>query len=237
MSDLFDHDIDPQSDPTDPELILALSFDCYGTLIDWRGGARTACEEIPALEHADLNRLIEDWLAVDRELIADSYRPYRQILAEGITRAAGRQGIELDETSASKFGESQGNWPAFEDSAAALERLGQHYQLAIFSNVEESVLRQSMERLGNPFEAWVTADQVRSYKPARPHFHAGLEVLGLTQGHVLHCAQSLHHDIRPAKALGWNAAWVNREGEAAPTDVQPDFTVANMSELAKHMGA
>lgn len=236
MSDLFDHDIDPDSDPTDPELILALSFDCYGTLIDWRGGARAACESIPALDRCDHGRLIEDWLAFDRKLIAETYRPYRDILAEGITRAAHRQGVELDAPSAARFGESQGEWPAFDDSVVALERLGRHFQLAIFSNVEESVLRQSMERLGNPFEAWVTADQVRSYKPARPHFHAGLEVLGLTQGHVLHCAQSFHHDIRPAKALGWSAGWVNREGEPDPEDVQPDFTVPNLADLAKHMG-
>lgn len=225
-----------EGDPIDPERIYTITFDCYGTLIDWRRGAREVAAGLPAIEGCDLDRLIDDWQACDREITAGPYRPYGEVLAEGIRRAAARQGRELDGEQARAFARGQAQWPPFEESPDELARLVRHYQLCILSNVETAVLEASMEALGVGFECWVTAEEVRSYKPARAHFDRALEVLGLERGHVLHAAQSLHHDIAPAAAMGWNTAWIDRLGEGPAEGVEPDLIVPDLRRLANEMG-
>ena len=213
----------------------ALTFDCYGTLIDWRRGVSDATARILGLAGCDLERLVRDRERVEREIEAGPYVPYGEILAESLRRSAAEQGRVVSEEDAVGFSRSMAHWRPFEDSGPALRRLGAHHRLAILSNVETQVLRESVARLGVEFELLITAQDLRSYKPARAHFDAAIDRLRLPKERILHVAASVFHDIRPASALGWTAAWVNREKETRPVGVAPRFETTDLESLADRL--
>jgi len=217
----------------DADDLYTLTFDCYGTLIDWLQGVRTWARACRALRAADLVRLVRDRDAADRELTLEPYRPYREVLAESISRAAGLQGIELPGEAAAGFAASMPAWPPFEESRPALALLAERFQLAILSNVEAAVLERSMALLGAPFELALTAEELRSYKPAEAHFREARARLNLPRKRILHVACSTYHDVRPASRLGWRTAWINRENEPLPEDLEPDLVVPDLSSLAQ----
>ena len=210
-----------------------LTFDCYGTLIDWRGGALQAIAAMPSLEGCDHARLVDDWLSVDRELTAaDEHRAYGEILTRGIVNAGHAQDRRIPLVEAVSFAAMQSAWPPFEESSAALRKLAERFSLTILSNVQTAVLEHSVAQLDVEFQELVTAEQLRSYKPARAHFDEALKRLGVPQEKVLHVACSLHHDIRPAQALGWKSAWINRDSEPMPNDMTPDLVLPDLASLA-----
>ena len=221
----------------DPGEIWTLTFDCYGTLIDWRTGVREALAAIPSLRAADVARLVRDRERVEREIERGEYLPYGEVLARSLFAAAREQGIAVTEGEARLFADSQGAWPPFAESREALARLAERWQLAILSNVETRVLERSVRALGAPFELLVTAEDVRSYKPARAHFEAALARLGVGPERVLHVACSLYHDVRPAAAIGMRTAFVDREGEGTPPDLAPDVAAPDLRALVAALGA
>ena len=213
----------------------ALTFDCYGTLIDWRLGIAQATGRIPGLAGCDFERLVCDRERVEREMEAGPYRPYGEILSESLRRCALAQGREVSTEDAAGFARGMAEWPAFGDSAPALRRLGVRHRLAILSNVETRILRESVARIGVGFELLITAQDLRSYKPARAHFDAAIHRLRLPKERVLHVAASVFHDIRPASTLGWATAWVNREGDVRPSDVAPRWEIPDLESLADRL--
>ena len=219
----------------DPAAIEALTFDCYGTLIDWLGGVRAAVAETPSLAGCDVERLIADREGAEAEIQRDPYRDYDRVLAESLQRAAESQGRSVPGDEADRFADSMGLWPPFADSPEMLTRLGARYRLAILSNVMPEVLERTIARLGVPFVT-VTAGEIRSYKPARAHFDVGLERLGLPAERVLHCANSLYHDVVPCLELGWSVAWVNREGRELPAGVAPDLVIPDLAGMVEALG-
>jgi 2-haloalkanoic acid dehalogenase type II len=220
----------------DPDSIRALTFDCYGTLIDWLGGVRAAVASIDSLAGCDLERLLVEREVAEAELEAGDFQTYDLVLARSLRDAARLQGRAVTAEQAAAFADSVGDWEPFPDSRPMLQRLAARYQLAILSNVEPSALERSIERLGAPFAVTVTAGEIGSYKPARPHFDEGLRRLGLPVERVLHCANSLFHDVQPALRLGWNVAWVNREAKALPPDTEPHLVVPDLAGLARALG-
>jgi 2-haloalkanoic acid dehalogenase type II len=219
----------------DPGGIEALTFDCYGTLIDWLGGVRAAIAEASSLRGADVERLLADREEAEAAIQRGPYQDYDRVLAQSLQDAAGLQGLRVTAAEAEGFADSMGRWPPFPDSREVLARLATRYRLAILSNVMPEVLAQSVAQLGATFVT-VTAGEIRSYKPARAHFDAGLERLGLERARVLHCANSLYHDIVPALELGWNVAWVNREDRPLPAGVEPHLVVPDLAALADALG-
>lgn len=217
----------------DPEALYTLTFDCYGTLIDWLSGVRIWAEGSRTLRGADLEQLVSDRDAADRELTAGPWRPYGEVLAESISRAADRQGIELGRDEAAGLAASMPAWPPFEESRAALAALAERFQLAILSNVEAAVLERSVALLGAPFELTLTAEELRSYKPAEAHFLEARSRLNLPRRRILHVACSTYHDLRPASRLGWRTAWINRADEPLPEDLEPDLIVPDLNSLAR----
>ena len=220
----------------DPDEIYALTFDCYGTLIDWQSGVRGAAERTASLRGADLEQLVCDRERIEREIQRGPYRRYRDVLVESITLAAREQRRNVSSEEARAFAETMSTWPPFAESEEVLIRLAAKYQLAILSNVETRVLEASVRALGAPFELLITAEMLSSYKPARAHFDAALVHLGLERERILHVACSLYHDIQPAAELGWSNAWVNREGENTPPDVAPSWIVSDLTSLASELG-
>jgi 2-haloacid dehalogenase len=220
----------------DPDEIYALTFDCYGTLIDWQSGVRAAAEHAVSLRGADFAQLVRDRERIEREIQRGPYRRYGDVLADSVVLAAREQRRNVSREEARAFAETMPSWPPFAESADVLRRLAEKYQLAILSNVETRVLEASVRALGAPFEMLITAEMLSSYKPARTHFDAALAHLGLERERILHVACSLYHDIRPAAALGWSSAWVNREGESTPPDVAPSWIVSDLTSLARELG-
>ena len=222
--------------PFDPNEIYTLTFDCYGTLIDWQRGVREAAAAIESLRNADLPRLVRDRERIEREVQRGPYQPYGAVLAQSLIAAAREQALVVAEEDALRFARTQASWPSFEESHAVLTRLAERWQLAILSNVETRVLAASVDLLDAPFEALVTAEELRSYKPSRPHFDAALARLGVENRRILHVAASLYHDVRPASALGFRTAWIDRENEGRAEDVAPDLSVPDLTALAQVLG-
>jgi 2-haloacid dehalogenase len=215
--------------------IRALTFDCYGTLIDWLGGVRRAVAAMPSLDGCNTGRLLKDRENVELEMLAGPYRPYRDVLAISMARAARFQEREPGESEITSFAASMGTWEPFPETPGALQNLREHYRLAILSNVDNDILDDTVARLDVPIDVRVTAENVRSYKPATAHFEEALKLLELEKTEVLHVAQSLRHDIRPVGGLGWRTAWVNRLGESLPLDLKPDLVVPDLRTLVERL--
>lgn len=215
-----------------------ITFDCYGTLIDWqRGISRAFLAEAAAAGVADeleldAERVLGIYHEVEPQVQAESFQPYRAVLAATALRVAEFVGWEMDESAAEHFAASVPEWPPFADTDAALQRLASAgYGLGILSNVDDDLLTGTLQHFSAPFELIVTAEQVRSYKPGHAHFQAARERIGGRRW--LHAAQSLFHDIRPCNELNQPAVWVNRLNETrAPGDPTPLHTVPSLAALA-----
>ena len=223
----------------------ALTFDCYGTLIDWEAGIlsflRPLLDAHGVVDQND-EELLERYARLESEAQQGPFRRYRSILAD-VARGFGEDfGFVPTSAQVEGLAASVGAWPPFADAARALRALETRYRLAIVSNVDDDLFAGSVGRLGVDFSEVVTAQQVGSYKPAQAHFHEVLDRLDLPRGRVLHVAQSLYHDIAPARALGITCVWVNRRagsrggGATKPASARPDHEVADLRTLVEEMG-
>ncbi|MCE9594511.1 MAG: haloacid dehalogenase type II [Planctomycetes bacterium] len=216
--------------------LRALSFDCYGTLIDWRRGVREGAARAPSLAGADFERLERDRERHDAELGRGPFLLYRALLAESLRRAARDQGREVPPEEARDFADGMRDWPPFADTALGLARLAAHFRLAIFSNVETAVIRETIAEHGWPIELVVSAEDVVSYKPAPAHFVEGLRRLELEPRRVLHCSVTRYYDLAPAKTLGLATAWIARQAETWPAGEAPDVTARDLLALCDALG-
>ena len=217
-----------------PDRVRVVTFDCYGTLIDWETGIWKAFREAARHDAVTLDRdkLIEAYHAIEPEVEAEPFRPYRDVLAETARRVAARCGWTISLERAAFLPRSLGSWPPFPDTNAALERLAGRLRLGILSNVDEDLLEATRKRLGVRFDFWVTADRVESYKPDLAHFEAARPYVGDPAG-WLHVAQSLFHDVGPANCVNVPVVWVNRKGEDRPAEGPlPDREVPDLASLA-----
>jgi 2-haloalkanoic acid dehalogenase type II len=218
--------------PADYDVI---TFDCYGTLIDWEQGIREAFAALAQAEGAaiDPDVALADYHAIEPEVEAEEFRSYHDVLAETARRAVERQGWALSAGAGQDFAARLPEWPPFPDTDAALARMSAAgYRLGILSNVDDELLEATLRYFSAPIDLIVTAQQVGSYKPAHGHFIRARERLGGLRW--LHAAQSYFHDIVPASALGVPAVWVNRKREPLPQDgPTPLADVATLAELVE----
>lgn len=224
----------------------AMSFDCYGTLIDWETGMANVLRAWAARRCLTLD---------DEQLIAAHGRhethvedemptaPYPAVLGETLRRIGAELDAEVTDEDATAYGHSVKDWPAFPDTAAALQRLATRFKLIIVSNIDRRSFAASTPRLGVRFDAVVTAEDVGSYKPQLGHFDRlfhELDRLGVAREHLVHVAESLFHDHQPAAALGVPSVWIHRRhtkggtgATATPSgDVSPTWRFTSMAEFA-----
>ena len=210
-----------------------VTFDCYGTLIDWEGGLATAMMRAAWAVGVRLARgaFIRAYLGGEGEVEAGGYRSYQEVLAESARGVAARLGWRLDPARASFLAESVSSWVAFPDTNAALERLhAAGYALGILSNIDDDLLTATRRHFTTTFELIVTAQQVRAYKPARPHFEAARRAVG---GRAwLHVGQGYFHDMVPARTQGIPNAWINRNGDTPDDGGRADREFPTLRELA-----
>lgn len=224
-----------------------LSFDCYGTLIDWESGIHAALR--PLLER--IGRSIPRDEALEsfarHETVQEALTPtmpYSELLAIVHGRLAREWDVSPDAAEDRRFGGSVPDWPAFEDSAQSLQYLKRHYKLVILSNVDRASFRGSNEKLGVTFDAIYTAQDIGSYKPDQRNFAfmlARLGEKGIAAKRILHTAQSLFHDHVPAKAAGLACAWIDRRHGAQgwgatpppPAEVPVDFHFPSLAAMVQ----
>ena len=212
-----------------------ISFDCYGTLIDWQSGARAAVDAIPELADVDKAALIARRLEVELEVEHERYRPYDDVLAISIQRTGLEFGVSVSDASARIFADSIRDWPPFQDAGGFLKRLATvGIPMAILSNVTRASLGVSVRKLGASFDQLVTAEDVRSYKPDHDHWRELYRTRQIEPKQQLHIAGSIAHDIRPATELGATTVWVRRAHEPIPDDVTPDLIVQSLAELGDY---
>ncbi len=222
----------------------AVTFDCYGTLIDWERGILDTLRSLLSPRGVDRSddELLELFARLEAEIEAGPFRRYREVLARVFAGFGEALGFESTADERETFARSVGAWPPFTDTVPALRAMAARYRLAIVSNVDDDLFAPSAERLGVPFAAVVTAEQVGSYKPSHNHFREVLARLALPRERVLHVAQSLYHDVAPARELGIRSVWVNRRagrggsGATAPSDARPDLEVPDLRTLVTRMG-
>ena len=222
----------------------ALTFDCYGTLIDWEAGLWNALR--PVLSGRGISTERDELLELYGELEAEAergeYREYRLVLRSVLEGVGKRFGFAPSEDELRRFSESVKDWPAFPDSSGALRALKSRYKLAVVSNIDDDLFEFSARRLGVEFDWVITAQQARSYKPSLNSFLLAFERIGLPARKILHVAQSLYHDIAPAKSLGLSTVWVNRRhgrqgtGATPPAEARPDLEVPDLRALAVMTG-
>src|SRR5579859_5782402 len=221
-----------------------LTFDCYGTLIDWETGIWQALSPIFANHHVTLGRepALEQYAALEAAIERGPYLEYKQVLRRVLVRLGHRLMFTPNAAELAGFVQSVGDWPAFDDSAAALHALQRKYKLAILSNIDDDLFAYSAQRLQTTFDFVITAQQARSYKPSLNNFKLAFQRIGLPPKRILHVAQSLFHDHVPAKSLGMSTVWVNRRhakpgfGATPPADATPDLEVPDLQSLAKTIG-
>jgi len=208
-----------------------LTFDCYGTLIDWRKGIE-----------ARLGELLRKKRVVPEEKIFPIYvkfeaeeergsKPYKEVLKNTAMRIASQFGISVPEEQAEEFAESVPYWTPFSDTTETLKELGRRgYKRVILSNVDRDLLRETILRNGLEVDGFITAEDVRSYKPAVGHWNAFLERYKASKESTLHIAQSLYHDVLPATKLGFDVAWINRYGEGNG-GLSPNYAFNDLKSL------
>jgi 2-haloacid dehalogenase len=217
-----------------------LTFDCYGTLIDWESGILAALGPLLAAHGKSLadEKLLELYGELEAEAEAGEYQSYRKVL-EGVARGVGqRLGFEASGQEARSLPESLKNWPPFPDTVAALKKLKTRYKLAIVSNTDDDLFAHTASLLEVPFDWVITAQQAGSYKPSHNNFRLALERIALPPEQVLHCGQSIYHDVVPARELGLATVWVNRRGTKGggatrAAQGQPDLEVPDLKTLAE----
>lgn len=221
----------------DPRLkaVEILTFDCYGTLIDWESGLR---DELDLLRQryqttATVDSLLTEWEAIQFGMITGPYRKYREILRDSLRDTFARHGAQLAGADADRLANAIGRWPPFDDTCQSLHRLAARYRLAILSNIDDDILADSVRLLETHFDALVTAEQLQSYKPARRHFEAAIERFGRPAGNFLHCAFGFKYDQAPALATGMQTAWIKRPGWIRDDEAAPTFEAASLAELCE----
>lgn len=217
-----------------------LTFDCYGTLIDWESGIWTALQPVLAKYHIDSTRdqALELFGALEAEAERGPYQEYKAVLSTVLQGIGEQLGFTPTPDELQAFSYSVKDWLPFPDSSRALQALHQKYKLGIISNVDDDLFAHSAQRLQVAFDWVITAQQVKSYKPSLRNFEFAFERIGLPQDKILHVAQSIFHDIAPAKSIGLSTVWVNRRhdkpgfGATPPAQAQPDLEVPDLQTLA-----
>jgi 2-haloacid dehalogenase/putative hydrolase of the HAD superfamily len=215
-----------------------ITFDCYGTLIDWEGGIAAAFRAALAADGADrdLARVLAVYHEVEPVVQVERFQNYRAVLTETARRVAARLDWALPDARASFLADSLPGWTPFADTNAALGRLaGAGYRLGILSNVDDELLTASRRHFTVAFDPdlVITAEQVRAYKPAPPHFETAR--IRLAGRRWLHAAQSYFHDVVPARRLGVPVAWINRKAETPPEPSGAEAEFRTLGEFAAWM--
>ncbi|MCG2574783.1 haloacid dehalogenase type II [Acinetobacter sp. ME22] len=216
-----------------------LTFDMYGTLIDWESGLSTALQQV--FHIYGINKTESEALQLyayhEADVSSGDYLPYREVLSKTLEQIGLALGFTPREEDLTEFANSISDWPAFKDSQAALLRLKEHFKLAVITNCDDEHFAISNRKLGIEFDYIITAELARSYKPSLNNFLLALGSIGVPNKNILHIAESLFHDHVPAKKLGLSSVWINRrhgkpgKGATLSATATPDAEYTSMKDF------
>jgi 2-haloacid dehalogenase len=218
-----------------------ISFDCYGTLIEWEAGILPVLRRVlgnhgRGIPDSDILALYGEFEA---EAESGAYRSYREVLQAVVRSFATRCGFEASAAEIRSLHESVPAWPPFADTVRALRELQKHYKLVVISNIDDDLFGATQKLLGVEFAGVVTAEQAGSYKPSLNNFQMALRRLGISPEELLHVGQSMYHDVVPARSLGISTVWVNRKsarpgvGAVRPAAGRPDLEFPDLASLVR----
>jgi 2-haloacid dehalogenase len=223
-----------------------ISFDCYGTLIDWESGILPVLRAVLANHGQSLPdaAILELYGEFEAEAESGPYRSYREVLESVVRAFAERFHFQASSSEIHSLHESVHAWLPFPDTVPALRELQRRYKLTVISNIDDDLFAETRKHLGVEFDGVITAEQARSYKPSLDNFRLALRKLALSPDRLLHAAQSVYHDVVPARSLGISTVWVNRRSArpgigavrasaALPSEQQADLEVPDLASLAK----
>jgi len=217
-----------------------LTFDCYGTMIDWESGIFSALRPLLAAHGKTVSdsRILEIYSELEPVQQQGRFRPYRQVL-ETVARGFGEKlGFVCSDEQARSLPDSLPNWKPFPDTVPALKRLKTRFKLAVISNVDDDLFAASARQLEVAFDHVITAQQAQAYKPSLKIFRLAMERIGMPSQNILHVGQSIYHDVIPAKAMGLSTAWMKRAsprpgaGATVAVSGSPDLEVSDLEQLA-----
>ena len=217
------------------------TFDCYGTLVDWEGGAASFLYQL-ALRNGDTSlepgwALRDRWEAIQFSLLGGAYRPYKQILAESLRMWIDERGYRWDDADGDAIVRAIRSWQPFPDTRPALlQAKTQGLKLVIISNTDRDIVEHTLRHLALPFDDVIVAEDCRAYKPSRTVFEQALARIGESPASILHVAFGFKYDIAPAQSVGCRSAWVNRFVESRPGPAQPDYEWRDLWGLAELVG-
>jgi len=219
-----------------------LSFDCYGTMIDWESGIFSALRPILKAHQKKLSdiALLEMYSELEFAAEQQDYQNYRAVLESVVRGFGSRLGFTPAEAEVRSLPESVKTWQPFPDTVAALEKLKARYKLAVISNIDDDLFALTTPKLKVPFDYVITAQQAGCYKPCHKIFRIAQERSGMQLEKWLHVGQSIYHDVIPAKSLGIKTVWVNRPspragaGAARAASGQPDLEVPSLAALSEN---
>jgi 2-haloacid dehalogenase len=219
----------------------AITFDCYGTLIDWETGLMGAIRPILLAHGAEVSdpEVLRLYGELEAEAESSHYQPYCQILRDVVRGFGDHLGFRATDEEQQSLPDSLANWKPFPDTVAALRQLKTRFKLGIISNVDDDLFAATAHHLEIDFDYVTTAGQARAYKPSLEIFRLAQKKMGVTSEHWLHAGQSIHHDVIPAKSLSVATVWVNRPsprpgaGAAKGASATPDVEVHSLAELAQ----
>ena len=218
--------------------IQAITFDCYGTLIDWQGGVQDTLREILRRRGLDVDegRFFHDWEQAQWDRIQRAYAPYRKIVAGSFLQVAKSYSLPLTPPEADEFAAAIARWKPFPDVPKALKSLSRRLRLGIISNIDDDLLAGSVAQMGVEFDWKVTAQQARAYKPSDKPFRLALEQMQLSPSLVAHAAFGFEYDLGPAATVGFRTILVRRGRTQFPPQPVPDLIVSDLTELANAFG-
>lgn len=218
-----------------------LTFDCYGTLIDWEAGILAALHRILAAHNKTVDDATLLKLYGDFEQVAEQgeFHPYREVLQSVVRRFGAELGFAPTSEQTRSLPESLATWKPWPDTVAALHQLKSRFRLAVLSNVDDDLFAATRPQLEVDFDEVITAQQARAYKPSLKLFELALSRINAPAHRILHVAQSVYHDVVPAQSLGLATVWVDRPsarpgvGAVKSADAKPDLIVTSLAELAE----
>ena len=220
-----------------------LIFDCYGTLIDWESGILSGIKPILSNHSIDLDddQILELYAEIELKIENENYTKYKNVLRRVVQELGKRLNFKPSSYEIDCLVETFDNWMTFQDTVDALKKLKEKYKLAILSNVDDDLFTISEKHLKVKFDYIITAEQIKSYKPSLKNFKFAINKIEISQDKIIHVAQSLYHDIVPAKELGLKTIWINRRkdkkgfGATPPASAKPDIEFPDLKSLVSEI--
>jgi 2-haloacid dehalogenase len=213
-----------------------VTFDCYGTLVDFAIDDVTRRTLGPRLRHIDGDAFLREFEAIRYQEILGEYRPYREVLCRSLAESMRRFGLAYRDEDGAAIVAAVPTFGPFPDVPPALERIRRHCAIVIISNTDDDLIAGNVRNIGVPFARVITAEQARAYKPSPAIFEYTLRELGCAPGEILHVSRGFEYDIVPAHRMGWARVWINRHGSAGDPAYGPYQELPDLSRLPDLLG-